>query len=416
MTRLRPLDALSGLLAFGLAASLADLIAAPLMIVSPRIAVGDAVIRLAPEWAVHFATGTFGTNDKPVLLATIVVITLAFGALIGLLARRHPEAATYGFALWWAVCAAAVWADQTQPIAAAGVTGIAAAAGWGSLVVLLRRAEPEPAPGVALGVPPEGGPGDPRERTPDRRAFLAFATASAGASVAAVVAARGLAGRDVDVAAQRQAIALPAPQPPLPPVPPSATFDGIPGIAPLVTPNHVFYRIDTALSVPRIDVAKWQLNITGMVERPITLTYADLAAMPAVEADVTLACVSNEVGDDLVGNARWIGIPLPTLLERAGVKPGATQIVGRSVDGFTAGFPTEIALDGRMSMVALGMNGEPLPREHGGPLRLVVPHLYFWKSAKWARGLVFMTEERAGFWEMYGYHIRGDPWKEERYS
>src|ERR1035437_1763316 len=139
MTRLRPLDTLAGLLAFALSVSLADLIAALVLVVSPRVAVGDAVIRLAPAAAVHFATRTFGTNDKPVLLATIVFITLVFGALVGRFGRRWPMVPTCGFALWWAVCAVAVWADQTQAPAAALVPGAAALAGWGVLRLLLAR-------------------------------------------------------------------------------------------------------------------------------------------------------------------------------------------------------------------------------------------------------------------------------------
>ncbi len=390
MNRIRPLDVLSGLLAFALTASVAELVAAAVTIVSPRVAVGDTVIRLAPAAAVHFATRTFGTNDKPLLLAVIVVITLGFGALIGGLARRRPEASVAGFALWWAVCAAAVWADQTQPAAAIAVTGVAAAAGWGALRLLLTRA--------GLEAPAESGaptlPGDPRQRTPDRRAFLGFAAASAGASVAAVVGARRLGGRDVDVAVERQTIALPKPKNPLPPVASSAALDAVTGISPLVTPNGAFYRIDTALSVPRVDVQTWRLKIKGMVEHPQEFTYADLAAMDAVEADATMTCVSNEVGDELVGNARWLGIPLPALLARAGVKPGATQVIGRSVDGFTVGFPTEVALDGRASMVALGMNGEALPAEHGFPARLLVPGLYGYVSAtKWLAEIELTTLE-----------------------
>ena len=383
--RWRPLDALAGLLAFALAAAFAELIAAVVMVVSPHVAVGDGVIRLAPASAVHFATSSFGTYDKPLLLGVIVLITIVFGALVSVAARAWPSVATFGFALWWAVCSLAVWADQTAAIAAAAVIGAAAAAGWFALNQQLAR------------VPTEAtrvdSANDPRQRTPSRRAFFTFAAASAGASALAIVGAQRLGGWYVDVEAERRAITLPVARAPLPAVAPSAALD-TPGISPLITPNADFYRIDTALSVPRIDLEQWRLRITGMVERPQEFTYADLAAMPVIEADVTLTCVSNEIGGRLLGNARWLGIPLPALLERAGVKPGATQIVGRSVDGFTAGFPTEVALDGRTAMVALAMNGEVLPTEHGFPVRLVVPGLYGYVSAtKWLAEIQLTTLE-----------------------
>ena len=158
------------------------------------------------------------------------------------------------------------------------------------------------------------------------------------------------------------------------------------GISPLVTPNDKFYRIDTELSVPRIDIEDWRLTIKGMVDNEMEFSFADLLDMGVVEESVTLACVSNRVGGRLVGNAYWLGVPLPDLLEEAGVQSGATQVVGRSVDGFTVGFPTNTALDGRQSMVVIGMNGEPLPAEHGFPARLIVPGLFGYVSAtKWLK-------------------------------
>ena len=391
LPRWRSLDALAGLLAFAMAAAFAELIAALFIVVSPYIAVGDAVIRLAPVGAVRFAISTFGTYDKPVLLGVIALITLFFGALVGMAARTRPDVTTFGFALWWAVCSAAVWAGQTSAVAAATIIGAAGAAGWVVLNQMLARIPTDTRPVDASTDSMLAN--DPRRRTPDRRAFFAFAAASAGASVVAMVGARRLGGAYVDVEASRRSITLPSARLPLPAVPPSAALD-TPGISPLITPNAEFYRIDTALSVPRVDIEQWRLRITGMVERPQEFTYAELAAMPVEEADVTLTCVSNEVGGRLLGNARWLGIPLPALLERAGVRAGATQIVGRSVDGFTAGFPTEVALDGRAAMVALAMNGEVLPTEHGFPVRLVVPGLYGYVSAtKWLAEIQLTTLE-----------------------
>ena len=150
----------------------------------------------------------------------------------------------------------------------------------------------------------------------------------------------------------------------------------MPGLSPVVTPNDAFYKIDTALSVPRVDLDTWSLKISGLVDQPYELTYDDLLDMPMVERYVTLSCVSNQVGGGLVGNAKWLGVPLADVLEKAGVQGSAEQIVGRSVDGFTVGFPTEAAFDGREALVAVGMNDEPLPFDHGFPARLVVAGLY----------------------------------------
>jgi DMSO/TMAO reductase YedYZ molybdopterin-dependent catalytic subunit len=164
------------------------------------------------------------------------------------------------------------------------------------------------------------------------------------------------------------------------------------GISELVTPNEGFYRIDTAISVPRVDLDTWTLKIHGLVERPIDLTFDDLVDLPMVERFVTLSCVSNRVGGNLVGHARWQGVPLRDLLDRVGVDPKATQIVGRSVDGFTVGFPAEAAFDGREALVAVAMNGEPLPFDHGFPARLVVAGLYGYVSAtKWLSEIELTT-------------------------
>ncbi len=186
----------------------------------------------------------------------------------------------------------------------------------------------------------------------------------------------------------------PAPTPTPTPAPVVRGPAAVPGISPLVTPNSEFYRIDTALAVPRVDSAQWRLRITGMVDRPAEFTFDDLLAMNLREESVTLACVSNDVGGSLVGNAYWLGVPLPTLLRAAGVQAGASQVIGRSVDGFTVGFPTDVALDGRESMVVVGMNGEPLPAEHGFPARLIVPGLYGYVSAtKWLGEIELSTLE-----------------------
>jgi DMSO/TMAO reductase YedYZ molybdopterin-dependent catalytic subunit len=193
------------------------------------------------------------------------------------------------------------------------------------------------------------------------------------------------------MATSRAEVILPRAARPLP-APAPGTALNVAGISPVVTPNDSFYKIDTALSVPRVDLDTWSMRISGLVDRPYELTYDDLLDMPMVERYVTLSCVSNRVGGGLVGNAKWLGVPLTDILERAGVQAGAEQIVGRSVDGFTVGFPTQAAFDGREALVAVGMNDEPLPFDHGFPARLVVAGLYGYVSAtKWLAELELTT-------------------------
>ena len=191
-------------------------------------------------------------------------------------------------------------------------------------------------------------------------------------------------------------------------LPPSTMLD-VSGISPIVTPNRDFYRIDTAFSIPRVDVESWELKITGMVESPYTLTYGELLEWATEEEYVTLCCVSNQVGGDLIGNAKWQGIPLADVLNRAGIADEATQIVGRSVDGFSVGFPREVAYDGRPVLVAVGMNGEPLPFKHGFPARLVVSGLYGYVSAtKWLQEIELTTWEGFdGYWIPRGWSKEG---------
>ena len=186
-------------------------------------------------------------------------------------------------------------------------------------------------------------------------------------------------------------------------------FDYIAGIAPLITPNEDFYLIDTALSYPQVDPEDWSLRIHGMVDREVEISFAELLDLGLVREQVTLSCVSNRVGGRLVGNAEWVGVPLATVLDQAGVQPGATQIVGRSVDRWTAGFPTEVALDGRIAMVAVQMNGEPLPISHGFPARLVVAGLYGYVSAtKWLSDIELTTWEAFnGYWIPRGWSKEG---------
>ncbi|WP_413254762.1 molybdopterin-dependent oxidoreductase [Streptomyces pseudovenezuelae] len=255
-----------------------------------------------------------------------------------------------------------------------------------------------PAPG------PETDPGSARDlpfagvRGWDRRGFVLAAGATAAVSAGAGLLGRALRGADGrDAVASREAAVLPRPASPAPPVPRGAGLR-IAGVSPFVTPARDFYRVDTALVVPKVDATSWRLRLHGRgVARPVVLSYDDLLRRETVERDITLTCVSNEVGGPYVGNARWIGVRLADLLAECGVRPPseggpADQLVARSVDGMTIGSPVEELMDGRDALLALGMNGRPLPFAHGFPVRMVVPGLYGFVSAcKWIKDIELTT-------------------------
>jgi DMSO/TMAO reductase YedYZ molybdopterin-dependent catalytic subunit len=296
------------------------------------------------------------------------------------------------------------WAAARRPLSSApwswALAAVAALAGLATARVLLAVAE------LPATVVPRRGGADPA--FPARRAFLALAAATAAAAAVAAASGRHLArGGGGGVAAARQAIVLPGAA--VPATVPSAVLDAtVPGITPFITENDRFFRIDTALAVPRVDPDAWRLDIGGLVDAPYSLSLDDILRMELVEETVTLACVSNEVGGQLVGTATWLGIPLATLLDRAGVAPGGARVVGRSVDGFDAAFPTELAFDGRTALLAVGMNGEPLPPRHGFPARLVVAGLYGYVSAvKWLRQIRLEPADYRGYWIPRGWSELG---------
>ena len=395
--------ALSGVLAVAVALGAAELVAALVPGAhSLVIEVGDLVIDSVPGWLERAAIATLGRADKPALLTGILLVCGALGAVLGVVALRRLALAVAGFVAAGVLGFAAALADSEAlalPMLLAAVAGVAA--GIGALMVLLRAArKAEVGDRVA---------GETRrsESSLDRRGFLRTALGAAALAVIGGVGAQLLAGRR-RLGQLRAAVSIPPPAEPAPPAPPGASLD-ITGLTPLYVPNEDFYRIDTALRVPQVDPTGWSLRVDGMVEQPFTLTYDELLSLPHIEADITLSCVSNEVGGGLVGNARWQGVPLHVLLDRAGVQKGATQILGRSVDGFTAGFPTITALDVRESMVAVAMNGEPLPAVHGFPARLVVPGLYGYVSAtKWLSSIELTTFELVqGYWIPRGWAREG---------
>lgn len=356
---------------------------------SPVVAVAERVVAVAPGGVARAAIDALGTADKPVLVIGVVVVVLLAGAAAGVAPFAVAASVAVGFGLLGA------WAEVRSPDASAvdvlpPVVGALAAVGvlrWRAVPVVVEADRPL------------------RESERSRRTLLVVGTAAFAAVAAG--AGRALQGR-VDAEASRRAVVLPRAARPLPAIPRSASV-GVDGVAPFVTPNDRFYRIDTALIVPQVEASSWSLDVRGDVRRPYSLTYDELLAMPMAEADVTLACVSNEVGDDLVGNARWLGVPVPALLDRAGVSASADQLVGRSVDGFTAGMPLSVVGDGRDALVAIGMNGEPLPVRHGFPARLVVAGLYGYVSAtKWLSSLeVTRFDAFDPYWTVRGWSREG---------
>lgn len=382
--RVRP--ALAGVLA-AIAALAAGELAAGLVPGgrSPVVVVGDAVIDLVPGPVKDLAIALFGTADKIALITGILVLLVLFAAAVGVVGARHRARGIVGIAALGLVGAAAATANaQGSPAAAAAAPSlVATVAGVAALVVLLRAL-----PGPASGPPP---PSEPRPaRALDRRAFLRTGGAVAGLAVVAVSGGRWLQQR-ASAAASRATTMLRPADVGLSPLTRAVEVD-VDGMIPFVTPNRDFYRIDTALQVPQVPVDTWSMRVTGMVDRELEFTFADLMDRELVEADITLSCVSNQVGGGLIGNARWLGVRLDEVLREAGVDPAADQVVGRSVDGFAVGFPTTVALDGRDALIAVGMNGEPLPLEHGFPARLVVPGLYGYVSAtKWLAEIELTT-------------------------
>jgi DMSO/TMAO reductase YedYZ molybdopterin-dependent catalytic subunit len=394
--------AVAGTVAAGSALAFGELIAGFTSAVpSLVVAVGELVIDWAPGEVVETGIDAAGTNDKPLLLAGIVIVSLLFGAALGAVGRRRPRAADAGFVAFGALGG---WAAARNPFSDAGwswVTALAAALVGIAVLRILRAVAALPRDAV----PRTAVAGD---AFPARRAFLVL---SAGAGITALAASTfGRALRNArNVEGARGEVVLPTADPGSGTVVAPDVLDAsVPGLSPYITPNDSFYRIDTALVVPQVDPAGWKLRIGGLVDNPYELTYDEILAMDLVETSVTLSCVSNEVGGDLVGNATWLGVPLRDLLDRAGVQSEGTQIVAVSVDDFDAGFPTELAYDGRTALLAVGMNGEPLPISHGFPARLVVAGLYGYVSAvKWLSEIRLDTDDHDGYWIPRGWSKLG---------
>ena len=416
--------AAAGLLAGAAGVAVAEAVSALLTgVTSPLLAVANRAVDAAPRPVKEWAIETFGSADKVVLISGVIATVAALAAVAGVIGVRRPRAAVGMFLTLSAVAAAAALTDRAATASPAlRLLPVVALVGAGlaSLMVLLRAISAAPRKTEATragGAAPSSEParsvealenGKRRVRLPrevddddlppafDRRAFLSSALA-----VGAVAAAGGLATRalgDPAAAASRAGVNIPRPQSPAPPLPPGATLE-VPGITPYLTPNNAFYRVDTALRVPDVPVDTWTLRIHGMVDNEIELSFEDLLSRRLVERRITLTCVSNPVGGGLVGNATWIGVPIRELLAEAGVGDGADAVKSTSADDMTIGTPLQALTDDRDALVAIAMNGEPLPLEHGFPARMVVPGLYGYVSAtKW---LVDLEVTRFGAFDAY---------------
>ncbi|MFD3454740.1 molybdopterin-dependent oxidoreductase [Streptomyces sp. NPDC058691] len=386
------LGALSGLLAAGAALAAAESAAGAVRPqAGPVVAVGGAAIDRTPAAVKDWAIRSFGTNDKLVLQLGILVVLGMLAVALGLLALRHRRTGAAGVLVFGAVgAAAALSRPDSAGVLDALPSLVGALAGAALLWILAGRLTPAGAPSAESE--------SESDSAWDRRGFLAAAASAAAASAAAGALGRALtssAGKEA--VASRAAVRLPLPGSPARPVPRGAALR-VAEISPFVTSNADFYRVDTALVVPKIDATRWRLRVHGRgVTRPLDLGFQDLLRRELIERDITLTCVSNEVGGPYAGNARWLGVRLADVLREAGVRPPsrggpADQLVSRSVDGMTLGTPVEEVMDGRDALLAVGMNGEPLPLEHGFPVRMVVPGLYGYVSAcKWIEDLELTT-------------------------
>ncbi len=408
---------------------------------SPVVAVGSASIDLTPLPVKDFAISTFGSNDKTALVTGILVLLAVFAAVIGIVAVRRFRYGVAGLAVFTAV---GLVAALSRPTAGAADILPSLAGGAAGLFVMWRLVQaadedagdlpaddefgeiPGPQEPPAAGLAADAGaswvprrPGElagrpsggthraSAEVSPSgRRQFLVTGSVAVAAAGASGLVGRVLAERS-NVSQARAAIKLPAPVQRAPALPKGTDLD-IPGLSRFVTPNSSFYRVDTALVLPQVAPSSWQLRIHGMVAHEMTLTFDDLLKLPLMEDWITLCCVSNPVGGPYIGNALWLGTSLSKLLRAAGIRAGAEQLMCTSVDGFTSGTPVQTVMDGRDAMLAVAMNGTPLPVAHGFPARLVVPGLYGYVSAcKWVTDIKVTTwAGEYAYWATRGWSQR----------
>jgi DMSO/TMAO reductase YedYZ molybdopterin-dependent catalytic subunit len=363
---------------------------------SPILVVGAAVIDLVPAWLKEAVISVFGTNDKTVLIVSLALVLLVGAGVAGVVEERRPP---WGRILILAGGAVGVLAALTRASASlmdAVPSVVAMAVAAILLTVLIRMLDGT----LPTRVAPNGAV--------SRRRFVTATGAAAVLGVIGIALGQAISAGYRAAGAARAAFHLPAPAVAAPPIPAGASFP-VNGLSPIITPNADFYRIDTALQIPGIDPSTWKLKITGMVDNEVELTFAQLLALPLEESSTTLTCVSNEVGGNLISNATWLGYPIRHLLAQAKPQAGADMVLSRSQDGWTASTPLEALTDERNAILAVGMNGQPLPLEHGYPVRMVVPGLYGYVSAtKWVVELdVTRFDKATSYWTDRGWSERG---------
>ncbi len=398
---------------------------------SPVVAVGEASIDQTPPAVKNFAISAFGSNDKTVLVAGILAVLAIFAAIVGALAVRRLWYGMVGLACFAALGLAAALTRPTASPSYAVPTLVGAAAAIVALALLVRAVPPAsaaagPPTGLASYADPSAVAGDadpasvtgprppaapiPRQPVPGsrptgapRRSFLVTGSAVAGTAAVAYLGGRLLAERS-SVARAQAALRIPRPAHPAATLPAGSDLR-IPGLSSFITPNGSFYRVDTAIVLPEIPPANWQLRVHGMVAREITLTFDQLVRRPLTADYITLTCVSNPVAGPYVGNALWVGASLASLLRQAGLRAGADQLLCTSADGFTSGVPLQTVMDGRDAMLAVAMNGTALPVAHGFPVRTVVPGLYGYVSAcKWITDIEVTTyASNVSYWAQRGW-------------
>ena len=386
-------SALSGVAAVAFGLGLAELVAGLLAPrASPVLVVGSLLIDLAPPWAKDAAIALFGTADKAALLVGIGIVLLGLAGFAGWLHSVRPLLARL-------------------LIVAGGVFGIVAAMTreGSSLLDAIPATAAMVAAVLGLSALQKRTPAaTPREGDLSRRRFLGWAGGATAIGALAALGGSALQAGARAVTAVRDTFTLPAAATTAAPVPAGAEL-AIEGLAPVITPNAEFYRIDTALQVPNLNPADWSLRIHGLVENEVVIGWDELIALPLEESHTTLMCVSNEVGGELIGTALWLGYPIRELLARAKPAGTADMVLSRSSDGFTASSPIEALTDDRNAILAVGMNGEPLPLEHGFPVRMVVPGLYGYVSAtKWVTELeVTRFDQQTAYWTDRGWGEKG---------
>ncbi|WP_068397094.1 molybdopterin-dependent oxidoreductase [Kribbia dieselivorans] len=388
--------ATSGVVAAALGTAAAHVVAALVSpSASPVLAVGSQVIDATPTPVKEWAVATFGTADKPILIGSVILVTLLLAALAGAVRPRSPFASTALLIVLAALAGAAAVLRPTPGILDWLPAFVAAVVAVATLDVLS----------------PSDGSAWPTARDSPRGSITRREVVALGGTAVAAVALGG-AGQALITRGRAPTLALPGPTDPLPPLPAGVSVRA-PGISPFITANGSFYRIDTALLTPRVNPADWSLSVDGEVPHGFSLGIDELLALPMVERDITLNCVSNEVGGPYIGTARWLGVPTRDLLARAGLTEDPRnpdlQVLSTSTDGMTISTPLSALLDDRGALVAVGMNGTQLPQAHGFPARLVTPGLYgFVGATKWLTRLTVTRYDAArAYWTERGWATDG---------